>query len=82
MCKKIDFSKEQIEHIILEYNNGKSCLEISKIFNVSKTPINNLLKKIDTNQFEKIKWVNKNIKPIKIFIVDKKNNKIIKKKIK
>lgn len=46
MSKKIKFSKEQIDFIIVEYNRGMSCLEISKIFNISKLPINNLLKSL------------------------------------
>ena len=37
--------------------------------------------KIDTNQFEKIKWVNSNVKPVQIIVVDKRNNKLIKKEI-
>ena len=37
--------------------------------------------KIDTNQFEKIKWVNSNVKPVQILVVDKRNNKLIKKEI-
>jgi hypothetical protein len=35
-------------------------------------------KKIDTTQLKKIKWVNENIKPVDVLVVDKKNNKIIK----
>lgn len=38
-------------------------------------------KKIDTKQYEKIKWVNENIKQIDILVIDKRNNKIIKKGI-
>lgn len=38
-------------------------------------------KKIDTTQYDKIKWVNKNVIPVEILIVDKKNNKLIKKEI-
>jgi len=41
--------------------------------------INRWTKKIDTIQYKKIKWVSKNIKPVDILIVDKKNKKIIKK---
>lgn len=36
-------------------------------------------KKIETEQYEKIKWVDKNIKPVDILVIDKRNNKIIKK---
>ena len=43
--------------------------------------INRFTKKIDTNQYEKIKWVNKNIKTVEILIIDKRNNIIIKKEI-
>jgi len=38
-------------------------------------------KKIDTTQYEKIKWIDKNVIPVEILIVDKKNNKLIKKEI-
>ena len=31
--------------------------------------------------YEKIKWVDKNVIPVEILIVDKKNNKLIKKEI-
>ena len=34
---------------------------------------------IDKTQYKKIKWVNKNIKPVEIIIVDKRKNKLIKK---
>ncbi len=37
--------------------------------------------KIDTNQYEKIKWVNSNIKPVQILVIDKRNNRLIKKEI-
>lgn len=40
---------------------------------------NRFTKKIDTNQYDKIKWVNENIIPVNIIVVDKKNNKLIKK---
>ena len=43
--------------------------------------VSRFTKTIETNQYEKIKWVNKNIKPIKILVVDKRNNKIINKEI-
>jgi hypothetical protein len=38
-------------------------------------------KKIETNQLRKIKWVNENILPVEIIVVDKRKNKIIKKEI-
>jgi len=44
--------------------------------------MNRWTKKIDKIQYEKIKWVNENIKPVEIIIVDKRKNKLIKKEIK
>lgn len=43
--------------------------------------INRYTKKIDETQYNKIKWINENIMPIEIIIVDKRNNKLIKKSI-
>jgi len=43
--------------------------------------VNRYTKKIDTSQYDKIKWVNENIIPIEIIIVDKIHNKLIKKLI-
>ena len=43
--------------------------------------LNRFTKKIDTTQYEKIKWVNENITPVEIIIVDKRENKLIKKEI-
>jgi len=43
--------------------------------------INRFTKKIDKTQYKKIKWVNENVIPIEIIIVDKKSNKLIKKQI-
>jgi len=37
--------------------------------------------KIDTTQYDKIKWVNENILPVEIVVVDKRNNNLIKRKI-
>lgn len=42
---------------------------------------NRWTKKIDTTQYQKIKWVNDNVKKVEILIVDKIKNKIIKKEI-
>lgn len=42
---------------------------------------NRFTKKIDTTQYDKIKWVNENVMTVEILIVDKKNNKLIKKEI-
>lgn len=44
--------------------------------------INRFNKKIDLRQFKKIKWVNKNIQPVEIIVVNKRNNVLIKKEIK
>jgi transposase len=43
--------------------------------------VSRFTKKIETLQYEKIKWVNLNYKPVDILIIDKKNNKIINKPI-
>lgn len=43
--------------------------------------ISGYTKKIETKQYEKIKWVDKNIKPIDILVIDKINNVITKKEI-
>lgn len=42
---------------------------------------NRWTKKIDTIQYQKIKWVNDNVKKVEILVVDKINNKLIKKEI-
>lgn len=42
---------------------------------------NRFTNKVDLSQLKKIEWVNKNIKPVDIIIVDKRTNKLIKKKI-
>jgi hypothetical protein len=34
-----------------------------------------------SNQYKKISWVNENIKSVEIFVVDKRNNELIKKEI-
>lgn len=76
--RQIVFTSNEIVKIKELYSDGLSCVRIGKIFNVSKTPIT---KTIDTNQLTKIKWVNENIKPVEIIVIDKRNNKIIKKEI-
>lgn len=43
--------------------------------------VSRFTKKIETKQYEKIKWVNANIKPIEILVIDKRNNIFIKKQI-
>lgn len=43
--------------------------------------VSRFTKKIETKQYEKIKWVNKNLKQIDLLVIDKRNNKIIKKEI-
>ncbi len=41
--------------------------------------INNFTKNFEINQYNKIKWVNENVIPVDVFVIDKKNNEIIKK---
>jgi hypothetical protein len=43
--------------------------------------VSRFTKKIETNQYYKIIWVNQNIKPVQILVVDKRNNKFINKQI-
>lgn len=43
--------------------------------------VSRFTKKIETKQYEKIKWVNENIKPINILVIDKRDNRIIKKHV-
>lgn len=43
--------------------------------------ISRFTNKFETKQYQKIKWVNENIKPVDILVVDKRNNKINKKQI-
>jgi transposase len=68
-----------------DFKNEKNFIEIKSDYTydvlIGKKE-NKWLKKIDTGQFEKIKWVNSNIKPVEIIVVDKRNNKLIKKEIK
>lgn len=47
MGKKIIFTTEQINEIIERYENGESCLEIGRVFNVSNKTIRRLLDKND-----------------------------------
>jgi hypothetical protein len=65
--KKIEFTENQVKDILNNYvENGMSC---------------NTIGKKDDTQYKKIKWVNSNIKPVDILIVDKRKDKIIKKEI-
>jgi transposase len=43
--------------------------------------ISRFTKQFETNQLDKLKWVNKNIKPVEILVIDKRKNKVIKKHI-
>jgi len=43
--------------------------------------INRFKHKIDTTQYKKLSWVNDNIKKVQIIVVDKRNNKLINKRI-
>ena len=65
-----------------DFFNGKTYTEIKSDYTYDiliGRKINRWTKKIDTTQLKKIKWVNENIKPVDILVVDKKHNKIIKK---
>jgi hypothetical protein len=65
-----------------DFLNGKSLVEIKSDYTydvlIGKKK-SRWTKKYDTTQLEKIKWVNENVKPVDILVVDKRNNKIIKK---
>jgi predicted DNA-binding protein YlxM (UPF0122 family) len=43
--------------------------------------ISRFTKQYETKQLDKLKWVNENIKPVEILVVDKRNNEVIKKNI-
>ena len=43
--------------------------------------ISRFTKQYETKQLSKLKWVNENIKPVEILVVDKRNNEVIKKNI-
>jgi predicted DNA-binding protein YlxM (UPF0122 family) len=43
--------------------------------------ISRFTKQYETKQLAKLKWVNENIKPVEILVVDKRNNEVIKKNI-
>jgi uncharacterized protein (DUF433 family) len=65
-----------------DFSTDKSLIEIKSDYTYDiliGKKVNRWSKKIDTTQLEKIRWVNKNIKPVDILVVDKRNNKIIKK---
>jgi DNA invertase Pin-like site-specific DNA recombinase len=49
LINKIQFTNEQIKQIIEFRNNGYSVCKISKIFNVSRTPIWRILKENNIN---------------------------------
>ena len=44
--------------------------------------VNRWSNKIDTTQYNKIRWVNENVTKVNILVIDKRNNKIINKEIK
>jgi transposase len=65
-----------------DFENTNSFIEIKSDYTYKiliGELVNRWTKKIDTTQYKKIKWVSKNIKPVDILIVDKKNKKITKK---
>lgn len=67
-----------------DFYDGKCLIEIKSDYTYDilignkKNRWNN---KIDLTQYNKIKWTNENIQPVQILVVDKKNNKLIKKQI-
>jgi hypothetical protein len=67
-----------------DFYDGENLIEIKSdytyevLIGVKKSRWTN---KFDLTQYEKIKWINDNVNPVKIIIVDKKNNKLIKKEI-
>ena len=97
MSNRIIFTELEIKKIVYQYTIlNLSCEKIGKLSNMSKVPINKLLKgmnllrkgnsdgkkiNLTKKQKEKIKWVNSNVKPVQILVVDKRNNKLIKKEI-
>lgn len=86
--KKLPSKPEPIKTPFGVYNpdfyDGKYLIEIKSDYTYDvlignkKNRWNN---KIDLTQYNKIRWANKNIRPVKILIVDKKNDKLIKKQI-
>jgi len=67
-----------------DFSYGNKLIEIKSdytyniLIGVEKSRFTNL---IETNQLMKIKWVNENVLPVEIIVVDKRKNKIIKKEI-
>jgi hypothetical protein len=67
-----------------DFTNCSSFIEIKSDYTYDiliGKKINRWTKNINTLQYNKIKWVNENVKLVDILIVDKKNNNIIKKEI-
>jgi len=82
--KKGDSVKTPFGVYYPDFDYGKMYIEIKSDYTYQillGKKENRWSNKIDTNQYEKIKWVNNNIKPVEIIVVDKKNNKLIKKEI-
>lgn len=68
-----------------DFSNNDSLIEIKSNYTYDVLigkKINRFTKKIDLKQYKKIKWVNRNIKPVNIIVIDKRNNSLIKKEIK
>jgi len=67
-----------------DFENSQNLIEIKSDYTYEillGTKLNRFTKKFDSSQYEKIKWLNENVKTVEIIVVDKKNNKLIKKEI-
>jgi hypothetical protein len=90
-----DFTNDEIRCIITSYQSGSSLSSLAKTYKCGKHRVksdytydvmvglkeNRWTVKIDTTQYNKIKWVNKNVLPVEIVVVDKRNNNLIKRKL-
>lgn len=72
------------QYTVLDFTGKENLIEIKSDYTyeilIGNKP-NRFTGVYETNQYKKIKWVNKNIKPVDIIIVDKRDNRLIKKKI-
>jgi hypothetical protein len=67
-----------------DFSNKNNLIEIKSDYTYDiliGKKISRFTKKIELNQYKKISWVNENIKSVEIFVVDKRNNELIKKEI-
>ena len=68
-----------------DFLNNDSYIEIKSDYTYDVLigkKVNRWSRKFDKQQLRKIKWVNRNIFPVDILVIDKRNNNIIKKEIK